>query len=470
MKKIAALILSVALPGAMGLGLTSCKDDDPPAKPKLSFAESAIEVNEDDGVVEVELRLDKAHSKDLRIEYDLSGTAADQDKVGTANADYEVVGDHGVVEIESGETTGIIKLKIYADATFEEDETIKISITDLNTDEIERTGDDEVVVTIKNDDDKLTASFANATMTINEADGIEVDNDQLFIIPLNIPVQLDKPAPTDVVVKYSIKIDLQDQNRNDAIDSTWAVQNDVPVFYADYSIRGTKGEVRIPSGATSGNIQIYLRSDFAFDPDEEIEITLEPSSSVQVGTNKTMVATINEQDGKLVVLVWDAAYTDVDLDMFLWTGADTTNLDLIIGLSTNPSVTFKAEFLHIPKIFAEGAFGLSYVYWGGTAEPMNFQVRFVDFVDNQDEPEVDWDVFNGSYTKANLNPWTEDNGVYPPLISHRLVITDGTFAYGKIQRPTANSRLRPQAVQPPAQKFQARPHGDFKSVIRNYRK
>ncbi len=469
MKKIAALILFPALVIATGFGLTSCKDDDPPSKPKLSFAKTELEVDEGDGVIEVEVVLDKPYSKDLRIEYDLDGTAGDQDAVGTANADYEIDGDHGVVEIEAGETTGIIKIEIYNDAVFEEDETIEISITDTNTDDIQLTSDDEMVITIVNDDAKVTASFSSATMTINEADGVEVDNNQLFLIPVNIPVQLDKPASADVIVKYSIKIDTKDDSRNDAIDSTWAVQNEIPNFYADYAIKGTKGEVRIASGSSTGNIQIMLRSDFAFDPDEEIEITLEPSSSVDVGTNKTMIVTIEEQDGKVVALVWDNAYTDVDMDMFVWVGEDTTNLDLIVGLSTNPSVTYKAEFLHIPSIFADGAFGLSYVYWGGTAEPMNFQVRFVDFVDNQGEAEEDWDVFNGSYTLANLNPWTDEDGVYPPLIVHRFVVTDGVYAYGKIQTPEANSRLRPQAAQPPARKFEARPKGNFRS-LQNYRK
>ena len=87
MKNFPAFILSITLVISLGFGFSSCKEDEPPAKPKLSFANTEITVNEDDGVLEVELVLDKAHSKDLRIEYELGGTASDQDVVGTANAD-----------------------------------------------------------------------------------------------------------------------------------------------------------------------------------------------------------------------------------------------------------------------------------------------------------------------------------------------------------------------------------------------
>ena len=75
MKNYAALILSVAVLVGAALGLSSCKDDEPPVPPKLSFAESAMTVNEDAGVIEVELVLDKPYSRDLNVEYNLGGTA-----------------------------------------------------------------------------------------------------------------------------------------------------------------------------------------------------------------------------------------------------------------------------------------------------------------------------------------------------------------------------------------------------------
>ena len=444
MKNIPVLILCIALVISLGFGLSSCKEDDPPVRPKLSFAESTKTVSEGDGTIQVDIVLDKAHSKDLRIEYQLGGTASDQDAVGTADADYEIVGTHGVVEIPAGATKGTIELAIFSDTSFEPDETIEISIFDINTDEIELTAEDKVVITITNDDAQITASFSTTSMTVNEDDGVEVNTDgELVPRLLLIPVQLDKPAPTDITVDFTIAINLQDTSKHHAIDSTWGFENDVPPQFYDYFVNGTQGKIVIPSGSTSGNIEIQLLVDFMFEDDETIEITLTASNSVQVGTNKTMIITVEQQDGKAIALVWDDAHTDVDMDMFLWAGADTTNLMPFLATSLTPSVTQRVELIFIPSLFTDGAFGLSYVYYSGTADPMNFEAQFVDVVDGVAEPQANFDIFPGTYTLANINPWDDQAmGVYPPAIAQRFVINDGVYSYGKIQIPSTSSRLK----------------------------
>jgi len=447
MKNIPLLFLCIALVISLGFGLSSCKDDDPPVRPKLSFAESSMTVSEGDGTIQVDMVLDKAHSKDLRIEYQLGGTASDQDAVGTADADYQVVDTHGVVEIPAGATTGTIELAIFSDTAFEPDETIEISIFDTNTDEIELTAEDKVVITITNDDAQITASFSTTSMTVNEDDGVEVNTDgDLVWRLLQIPVQLDKPAPTDITVEFTIDIDLQSTSKNHAIDSAWGAQNEVPSQYFDYAVKGEQGKIVIPSGSTSANIEIRLRFDFVFEDDETIEITLTPSNSVQVGTNKTMIITVEQQDGKVIALVWDEVHTDVDMDMFLWVGNnnDTTTFDTQpVAVSLTPGAMEQAEVIFIPGLFTDGAFGLSYVYYSGTADPMNFEAQFVDFVDGVAESQPNYDIFSGTYTLANINPWDDEaNGVYPPAIAQKFVITDGVYSYGKIQVPSTSSRLK----------------------------
>jgi len=141
MKKYAAYILSITLVVELGFGFSACKDDDPPVKPKISFLQAATTVDESEGIIEAKLLLDKAYGKDLNVEYTLGGTAGDQDAVGTANADYEIVGDHGLIVIPAGETSGAIEIDIYNDAGFEPDETIEISILDVNTSDVEITAD-----------------------------------------------------------------------------------------------------------------------------------------------------------------------------------------------------------------------------------------------------------------------------------------------------------------------------------------
>lgn len=438
MKNFASLILSGILVIAMGFGFSSCKEDEPPAKPKLSFAETEITVNEDDGLLEVELVLDKAYSKDLRIEYELGGTASDQDVVGTANADYEVQGTHGVVEIEAGETTGVIELDIYADAGFEEDETIEIAILDTNTDEIELTADDEVVITLTNDDEQLTASFGTTAMTVNESDGIQVDaSGNQSVKPLLIAVQLDKVATSPVTIKYTLA--------GTALDSTFASGEGIPPSYYDYYINGVTGEVVVPAGQSTGNIEIQLYSDFRFENDETIEITLTESTAAKIGTSNKMTITVGQQDGKVIALVWDDAHTDVDMDMFLWIGEDVTSLEGVIATAIVPSTTNRQEIIFLPTVFTDGiteaAFGLSYVYYSGTADPMNFEVHFVDFVNGQVEAEADRDVYAASYTLGNINAWDETE--INPIVVQTFRVVDGVYMdFTDITVPTSGSRIK----------------------------
>lgn len=436
MKNYAALILSIALFSVMAIGISSCKEDEPPAKPKLSFADSEMTVSEGAGTIEVEVVLDKPHSKDLNIEYELGGTASDQDVVGTANADYEVVGTHGVVVIESGETTGIIKLKIYSDAAFEADETIEISILDTNTDAIEITADDDVVITITNDDAQLIASFATTTMTVNESDGMNG--------PFSVTVQVDQAPTSNVTLAYTLK--------GSAIDSLFAFNyqpNPIPPSYYDYYIDGISGEVVIPAGSTSGTIDIQLYSDFLFEGDETIEITLTETNAVQVGNNNIMTITVKQQDGKIIALVWEETYKDVDMDMFLWAGATTDNFDGVIASAIAPRTTPQQELIFIPTIISEeitdAAFGLSLIYYEGTADPMNFEVQFIDYAAGAAEPVADRDVFSASYTKANINRWDEKE-TNPPVVQTFRIVNGKFVEISQITVPASGSRIRTQKL------------------------
>ena len=432
MKNYTAFILSIATVVAVGIGFSSCKEDEPPAKPKLSFAQSTKTVSEDDGTIEVEVVLDKAHSQEVRIEYNLGGTASDQEAVGTADADYEVAGEHGVVVIASGQTTGIIELEIYDDSDFEEDETIEISIMDVNTTDIELTTSDEIVITITNEDEQLQASFPAATLTVNEADGVdESGNTQL----LAVTVQLDQAAPQDITLEYTLA--------GTAIDTVSGSADETPRQYWDYFINGVSGQLIVPSGATSANIEIQLYTDFIFEDDETIEITLTGTNAAP--TNNKMTITVEQQNGKVIALLWNEDYNDVDMDMFLWLGEDLDNLDGILATALTPSTTPQQELIIIPSIFTEGiteaAFGLSYVYYEGTADPMNFEAHFVDFTDGALEVEADRDVFAATYTLANINKW--DQSEVDPVVVQTFRIVNGAYVdLTEITVPASGSRMR----------------------------
>src|SRR5688500_6098908 len=190
MQKFTLLLCSASAIVALGIGLSSCKDDEPFVKPNLSVGEETDSYAEGVGTIEVEVVLDKGAPADITIEYDLGGTAL-------SPADYSIVGQEGEVEIAKGATSGTISIQIVSDAIFEGNETIEISLEDVDSDDVVITNDDETVVTITDDDTQVLASFAVTTLSVNEEDG--------FDGLLEIVVNLDNAPASDVTVQYEIK-------------------------------------------------------------------------------------------------------------------------------------------------------------------------------------------------------------------------------------------------------------------------
>jgi hypothetical protein len=152
------LIISAFTLTAFSLLFSSCKEDEPPAKPKLSFDKSSLTVNESDGEIEIKLKLDKGAFEDFTIAYELTGTAVDKVSAGTTKAyDYEITSDYLETEIVKDDSIGIIKIKLYSDLTIEEDEMIQISIKDVDTENIEITRNDDIKITVKQEDGMVVA-------------------------------------------------------------------------------------------------------------------------------------------------------------------------------------------------------------------------------------------------------------------------------------------------------------------------
>jgi hypothetical protein len=156
MRKYSVLFLSALTLGSFVFVFTSCDDDEPPAKPLLSFSTAEMTVKESDANLEIQIILDKPASEDLTIEYSIAGTAKDDVSAGTtAPADYEVISDYLELEIPKGETVGIIELDLFSDSDLEDDETIELSIEEVNSENIEITRDDEIVITVQQEDGML---------------------------------------------------------------------------------------------------------------------------------------------------------------------------------------------------------------------------------------------------------------------------------------------------------------------------
>ena len=311
MRKYSILFLSALTIGSLGFVFTSCDDDPPPAKPQLSFATTSVTAKESDADLEIQVVLDKAASEDITVEYSLSGTALDDVTAGNNQpVDYEVVSDfdYGEIEIEKGETTGTISLNLLSDGEFEDDETIEISIDNVSTDAVEITRDDEVNITVKQEDGRI--------------------------------ILLEWPAP---------------------------------------------------SGSGQADMDIVLR----------------------VGDNTTT-----------------------------WAGV----------LSGAANGSFEGpEVLFIPKAVTYAAYGLSYTYYDGTLDPLEFTATFIEFADGAAEAEAQWDSFDGVYTAVNKNKWTDINTT---IVVQTFQKTGGAFTApsSPITIPSSGSRMASNSIFNPALK------------------
>jgi hypothetical protein len=431
MQKYTLLSCSLCALAVLAIGLSSCKDEEPFVKPNLSVSTENLTVPEAGGTVQVEFVLDRGAPGDITIEYQLSGTAI-------SPADYTIVGTEGEVEIANGATSGTVQIQIVSDAIYEGNETIEISIEDVSSDDVLITNDDESEITITDDDPQVSASFTATTLTVNEEDGLSDDF-------LKIEVKLSAAASSNITIQYDLA--------GTALDSLTGFDEEIPSDFYDYYINGTSGELVIPSGQTSANIEIQLYTDLNYEPtDETIIMTLaEATGGATIGTNKEITITLKQQDGTVLGLLWDPSYTDVDMDMFLWLGPDITDLD-IIYLAAMPRFTPQQEIIFLPKsLFPNAAFGLSYIYYEGTKTPMNFEVQFADYAAGVLEPLANRNVFTGAYTLANRNKWDDDNVGTDPIIAQTFKKVDGQIveiAPDPIVIPSAGSRIPSHALPP----------------------
>jgi hypothetical protein len=445
MQKLLTLLASVSVMGILTIGFTSCKDDeDPPANAILEFSSATKTVSEGEENVKANIVLDKAAPADVIVSYSLSGTATR--KLGSAAGDYEVVGTAGEVEIAKGETSGEIVLNILEDTSLELDEKIVITIDDVSSSQVDIGTDDQMEITITGGG-SVTASFAAATLTVNEGDeGMH-----------ELVVNLNAQAAFDVTVEYSIKSFLDGSGNyvpGTAIDSLNGANEDFPSEYWDYYVDSeTVGELVIPAGQTSGIIAINVYSDFIWEDDDEIEITLNASTGVTIGATPTMTITIEQEDGKVVELDWtNGASTTADMDMFIWVTLEDDEgnpVQIPFVYAINAS-TEGPETRIIPNAFSDGLltdlgqttleYGASYVYYEGDVNPLNFEVVFANLTDGV---PTEIDTYQGTYTLANINPWDDQTNGTDPIIVQTFEYSGGNLSnISGITIPTAGSRVR----------------------------
>lgn len=274
------------------------------------------------------------------------------------------------------------------------------------------------------DDDppvKPKVSVSAATMTVKESDGT-----------IEVEVSLDKPAPKDISIEYSLD--------GTAVDKATLTGNQTAYDYE--IVDDDPGEINIDKGQSKGVITIALNSDSFIEDPEVIEIQLESATEgIELTRDDEVKVTVNQEDGLIVALYWPAptstAYADMDLLVRI--GATVNNWETEIFNGSVQETNSGPEFVFFPKAWDNAAYGMSYTYYDGTLDPLNFTVRFIDLVNGAIEPEAGFQVFTGSYTAANKNKWTD---LSTTQVVQTFVTSGGAYSnISSIAKPTTGSRM-----------------------------
>jgi hypothetical protein len=282
--------------------------------------------------------------------------------------------------------------------------------------------------------------FANATEEITESDGTITSFHPLvwqsysgetgatgkeFLVTLT----LDKPAAQTSVISFTV--------------GGTATKNSAAQI-GDYAVDGTT--VTIEKGESEVTIPLTIFEDLNFEINDDntlsetVEITLSSvvSGPVKLGEQTTYTLNINEDDA-VWILEWGTDGTDspgdVDMDILL-----TFDGQVVWGAASEDEY----EAVNVPGGFPNGTYGLSYTYYSGTSDDVDFVVGIFTtsgtLNGNQyTYPEENPLVFSGHYTLANVNEWNYDTS--PPIVV-QTITKNGINYTGTtdISEPASGSR------------------------------
>lgn len=267
---------------------------------------------------------------------------------------------------------------------------------------------------------KAGISFEIAENSITESNGtVESFHPLLFTgatgVEIQIKVKSDKPLNDNAVIGFTV--------------SGTATKNSSSNPIGDYEFISSAENITIEKGATEVFIKLKLFEDREFEIDDDdnlfetIVITL---TSVISGPalidedNNIHTITVNEDD-VVVILDWVALDSenedrgDVDMDLLL-----QLDNQLVWG-SASEGNDFEA--MNIPAGFPPGTYGLSYTYYSGSSDDLEFyslmfstagKLNGSSYVYPIDDPLI----YEGHYTLVNINEWSQ---VSPPKAVQTMV-------------------------------------------------
>ncbi len=281
---------------------------------------------------------------------------------------------------------------------------------------------------------KYSLTFSKSTLTADESDDI-----------IEIEIKLDKPAPEKISIDYELT-----GTAFDNIRAQTTLNED-----ADFAVEGTYGEIAIKKGETSAILKLIPFSDDYLEDDETIIINFKSTDNTQVTFEATenVTVTLNQEDGVAVVLEWPVTSVSgvADMDMIVRIGKTAENpvWNGILTGSVYRGFEYNYEFVFLPKTFigtyfdlnyTDATYGMTYTYYDGSLDPLNFKVTYIDFINGDLEPVANGQVFEQSYSLANLNKWVSSS--VPTIIAQTFRNNNGVFSdISPITKQETSSRV-----------------------------
>jgi len=222
---------------------------DVPSVVSFEFASSITD--EAAQTANVRLELDRASAVDVTVVYEIAG--------GSAMKDIDFTLDATSVTFPAGDTNAVIPIGIVQDVAEEDDETIDLTITDVQGGELGQQATHELTIS-KNLLPRV--AFTADTSMANEPDGA-----QAFGLALTVA------SSVDIVVSYSVT------------GSASA---------ADHSL--ADGTVTIPAGMLTADLDDSITADGIDENDETVDVTITNATNAVIGPVAEHVHTIVDQD------------------------------------------------------------------------------------------------------------------------------------------------------------------------------
>jgi hypothetical protein len=227
----------------------------------------------------------------------------------------------------------------------------------------------------------------------------------------------------------------------------------------------------VEKGVTEATIIVRLYEDFSFEYDEtdglretvELKLQSVVSGPVKLAEQNTSYTLTVVEDDPVILLQWTvngsteaADVNTVDMDLFVWQDGQVINRSDYNNATGEQELPY--EGLYIPAGFPNGTYGLSYTYYSGESDDVDFVSIMFGTLNGQTysyDEEDDYLTFQGTYTTSNLNKYDE-SGVAPKIVQTMVKEGINFKDISTIEEPAEGSRVGTQEkIRIPASVFKS---------------